>query len=161
MTAEHDRSLSPEDEALMERRIDQGVWNVSMGQAAIRGSFEDANAPSVTIETKRKPRHSHRGGRSLPEISGRDVARDIANQAAATHPVCPEEQAAINERGRALLEQERKKLRLNNLIRRVDERTEAYDDPDYPEIAEREALLEMNARMRHLKEERESSSDVK
>lgn len=39
-----------------------------------------------TVPRVRKPRHSRRGGRSLPEKSGQDISREIANAAAISEP---------------------------------------------------------------------------
>lgn len=154
MSPENYHSPSPEDDALVERRMDQGVWNGAMGRAAVDGAFADASYDKSTSSHRKRPRYSRRGGRSQAEVTGRDIARNIANLEAAAHPVPAEEQDEINKRNLESLAAARRKLQLENTVQRVRERDDLYYDPDYSDISERDATLAMNAAMQRLSDQR-------
>ena len=72
---------------------------IKIGQKVIAGTTELPPSPRTS---HKHPHYSHRGGRALPEKSGRDISRELANQeAAAEAPVPLEERRAISARGRA------------------------------------------------------------
>ncbi len=74
---------------------------VKLGQKIVSGTTELPRMP----KSPRKPHYSHRGGRAYPEKSGRDISRELANQATAEEaPVPLEERRAISARGRAAVE---------------------------------------------------------
>lgn len=76
---------------------------VRTGRAELpRVRVGDSAPSSDTTKPHGRPRYSHRGGRSYPERSGRDVAREIAEQAPG-NGLTPAEQRETNARGMALV----------------------------------------------------------
>jgi hypothetical protein len=100
MTIEQHPEFSESEAALIERRQDQGVWNWTMGAAAIDGAFASPDATPVTSDT---PVRKKRRPQPL-ETSGQMVSHDHAVQHAKEHPIDPVTQPEINRRGRALIE---------------------------------------------------------
>jgi hypothetical protein len=146
-----------EEEALIERRMDQGVFNHYMGDVALAGGFFETPPSATPSKRRKRNRASRRGGRAAPDaISGADLSRIHANRDAIEHPVDPAEQAETNRRGREMLAAARRKLELENVLRRVEESNVRYEDPDYPDVAERSASLATDAAMQKLAERRAS-----
>lgn len=100
-----DNQFDP-DERRIEAMMDGSGFSreqaeIKLGHKVVSGTAELPSMP----RPPRRPRHSRRGGRAYPEKSGRDVSREMANQAAAEEePVSLEERHAISARGRAAVE---------------------------------------------------------
>jgi hypothetical protein len=99
-----DRHLTPEQTAQAEDLAEKRGISIDMAERAILGIRVEPSGP-VTAPKSPRRRYSHRGGRSYPEKSGRDVSRELANQEAAEQPeLSPEERQAVSRRGRAAVE---------------------------------------------------------